>query len=488
MPRGNNTATDLPAAPPTGPVPLGWFVLGLLACTLIALGIRFYKLEAGSFWNDELYTVMTAADFEGKNLSKRLGYVPTRIAMDVAGIDLTTLDLTRPETWIGAGITERVLRVPHALIGALSVPLLVLAARRPLGGRGALAFGLLLAISQWHIYWSQAARFYIVQFVFFSLALLLWYDSTRPRRPVLYALAMLCAFLAFWSQPHALLVFAVMGADWLVSILRREPLRLAWWQWGLGVLSFGACATLQGIDLTARTEQWAQFFGHDRWLRPDQVLLGIVYFVWPATAAFAGLAGLWMLAAHRRLGVLLVVGAGLPIAVFVALSPFAFIGSRYAFMCLGPILAIAGAAMVCAFDELRPRTGWLLAAALPAAVVTGQLFATAIYFRSGGNFHAPMRDVAAFIAARNDDARTVYAHEHGVIRYYTRTSHAAFLPRTPEEVAAIADPAWFVFQVTHDGRPDPRAEVPGMRFERRFTLAQVHSEAGLDVYSYTPED
>src|SRR5690606_12420642 len=100
-------------------------------------------------WNDELYTVITAADFEGKNLSKRLGYVPARIALEVAGIDLGALDLTRPETWADAGIDERMLRLPHALIGALSVPVLILAARRPLGGRGALLFGLLLAVSQW---------------------------------------------------------------------------------------------------------------------------------------------------------------------------------------------------------------------------------------------------------------------------------------------------------------------------------------------------
>lgn len=488
MPHGSDGVERAADAAPTGGVGAAGFLLGVVVCTLIALGVRLHKIDAGSFWNDELYSVVTAAHPEGSNLSKRLGYMPTRAALAIAGVDAAALDVTAPETWADAGITEKSMRTIHAAIGALSVGALMLAAWRPLGGRGALVFGVLLAVSQWHVYWSQAARFYVVQFVFFSLAILLWQQSARSRRAGLYTLAMACAFLAFWAQPQALLVFAVMGIDWAVSIIRRDPIRLAWWQWGIGAVSAAACVSLQAIDWAVRTDQWAHFFGDDRWLSPAAVAMGVVYFVWPATAAVAGLGGLWLIGSHKRLGYLLCAGAALPPMVFVAMSPFAFVGSRYAFMCLGPVLMIAAVAVVRVGEAAWARGGALLAAAPAAAVIVGQVFATAIYFRSGGNFHVPMNRVAWYIAERNGAGDPVWAHEDEVIRYYARTSNVRYLSdETADDVAAIGGPAWFVFQVTHGGEPDPRSGVPGMRFERRFGLLQSPSGAAVDVYRYEPE-
>lgn len=487
MPHGSDGVERVADAAPTGGVGAAGFLLGVVVCTLIALGVRLHKIDAGSFWNDELYTVKTAANFEGTNLSKVFGYVPTRAALRIAGVEPSAVDRDAPETWADAGITEKSMRTPHAVIGALSVGVLMLAAWRPLGGRGALLFGLLLAVSQWHVYWSQAARFYIVQFVFFSLALLLWQQSARARRPVLYTLAMVSAFLAFWSQPQALLVFAVMGLDWAIAIVRRDPIRLALWQWVVGGIGAGACVTLQAIDWVVRTDQWTHFFGDDRWLSPAAVVMGVVYFVWPATAAVAGLGGLWLLGSHKRLGYLLCAGAALPPAVFVAMSFNAFIGSRYAFMCLGPTLMIAAIALVRIGEVVRPAGGRLLAATPAAAIVVGQVLATMMYFRSGGNFHVPMNRVAWYIAAHNDAGDPVWAHEDEVIRYYAKTPNVRYLSdETADDIASIEGPAWFVFQVTHGGEPDPRSGVPGMRFERRFGLLQSPSGDALDVYRYEP--
>ncbi|MEZ6318407.1 MAG: glycosyltransferase family 39 protein [Phycisphaerales bacterium] len=488
MPLGSDmdARADRGGAAPTGDIGLVWFLLGVIACTLIAFGVRLYKIDAGSFWNDELYTVMTAADFHGKNLSKLFGYVPARVGLELQGVDLKALDLKRPETWAEAGVTEWSLRLPHVLIGALSVPALMLAGRRALGERGALVFGALLAVSQWHVYWSQAGRFYIVQFVFFSLALLLWHRSARSRRPVVYVGAMVCAFFAFWSQPQALLVYAVMGIDWAVSIIRRDPIRLALWQWIVGGISAGACVTLLAIDLTKRTGEWTHFLGSERWNTPQEVLMGVVYFVWPATAAVAGLGGLWLLANHRRLGVLLCAGAVVPPAVFVAMSFNAFIGSRYAFMCLGPTLMIAAVVVVRLGEVVRPAGGRLLAVTPAAAVVVGQVFATMIYFRSGGNFHLPMNRVAWYIAAHNQAGEAIWAHEDEVIRYYARTAGVRYLDAQTPDLATIDSPAWFVFQAHPGDEPDPRSLAPGMHFERRFGLLQSPSGEAVDVYRYEP--
>ena len=89
MPLGSDTdaRADRGGAAPTGDIGLVWFLLGVIACTLIAFGVRLYKIDAGSFWNDELYTVTTAADFHGKNLSKLFGYVPARVGLELQAYD-----------------------------------------------------------------------------------------------------------------------------------------------------------------------------------------------------------------------------------------------------------------------------------------------------------------------------------------------------------------------------------------------------------------
>ncbi len=494
MPHGSNPI-DPSRDPERGGTPTrdmrtGTFAALLLAFFAVALGARLFRIDAASFWNDELYSVVTATDMSGTNLSKRLGYVPTKIALLIDGVDLETLDVTRPETWIDAGIDETALRWPHALIGALTIPLLMLCGRRALGDRGAAALGALLAVAPWHVYWSQAARFYVLQFLFFNMALLLWMGSARDRRPIMYALAMACAFLGFWSQPQAMLVFAVMGLDWIISYVRKDPIKLAAWQWVVGGLSVIACGSLMGLDLTQRTEQWSHFVGGARWHTPQGVFLAVVYFVWPTVAAFGGLAGLWLLSRHPRAGWPLAIGAALPPLLFIAAAPFAFIGSRYAFICLGAALAIVGVGAARIFEDTRNKVGILLAAAPGITLVVAQVVSLMIYFRSGGNFHVPMRDVATYIARHNEGGHPVYAHEDEVIRYYAQTANVAYLPSMYEfgadEIEALTEPAWFVFEVSHEGRGDVRSELPGMTFVDRYTLVQIHSSKALDLYWYDP--
>ena len=465
-----------------------WFVLALFGSTALALAIRLYKLSEGSFWNDELLTVISSVQLRGTNISKMLGYIPTRIGVVLAGVPLDAVDGLRPETWKSLGITREALRLPHVAIGVATVPLIMLAARRVIGNHASALLGLLVALSCWHIYWSQAARFYILQCMFFGLAILLWYDGTRRRAPIVYCLAMACALLAFWSQPVAILAFGIFGLDWLIAMARREPIAMRAWHYAIGIICFSTALGVWGYDWTVRTEQWDHFFGEDRWLSWWEVLLGVAYVAWPATAVFAALSGLELARRRRTPGVLLCLASVVPPIFFAMLSFFAFTGSRYAFMCLGPVLAVAAWGAVEIGRTLRERgLGLPLVVAPAAALLAGQAFSTAIYFRSGGLFRVPMDQAAAYLAVHAAPEEPIYAHEPYVLAYEMQRATLKS-PRDPAEIESMTEPAWFVFTTNPSSGVDQRMNARGLDHVASFRLVQVHSKAEVRVFRFTPLD
>ncbi|MFG0304947.1 MAG: hypothetical protein ACF8Q5_01895 [Phycisphaerales bacterium JB040] len=488
-------ASDLPARTPRRPTALFW--VALLALTALAGALRLHQLADSSFWNDELYTVRDSLAPEGGQVSKILGYVPTRVALALDDIDHDLADSTRPETWQDAGVDKHTIRLPHAIIGLLTIPAIMLASRRPLGEPAAILLGGLLAVSAWHIYWSQAARFYILQFLFFSLALFLWISATRrlptdpepesPDRPegstTRFTLAMACAFLAFWSQPVSVVLFGILGLDWLIAIARRKPLAMTPARYAIGVATGLVCVGMLAWDMTRRTDEWAAFIGQDAWLKPHELILAVGFFVWPATAALVAAAMLWLMHARPRLATPLILAAALPPLIWATISlSKGFVGSRYAFVCLAPTLAIAALALVEITRALREKCGLFLATAPALAIVIGQLFATAIYFRSGGAYHLPMDQAAAWLAEHRDPAETIYAHEDEILRFLLRDDNVEF---DQDQWAGAREPAWLVSGTGHSGY-DPLLEQPGVTLEAWFRLHQVHSKAEVRVYRYTP--
>jgi uncharacterized membrane protein len=123
--------------------------LVLVAIVLVALVLRLTQLTLQPLWWDEgwsLYFVTTD--------------VPTMLK-------LTAVDIHPPfyylllHLWIKLfGSSVFSVRLLSAAIGTVTVPLLYAAARRLLGAKGALLAAFLLAISPFHIYYSQEVRMY----------------------------------------------------------------------------------------------------------------------------------------------------------------------------------------------------------------------------------------------------------------------------------------------------------------------------------------
>ena len=140
-------------------------LVALAIIVAIAAFLRFYKLGAWSFWGDEMLTIIDVPDGFNYALLRRSLMLSTILAV------------------IGElGVSEWSARLAPALVGVLSVPVLYYPVRRMLGPAVALLFALLLAVSPWHLYWSQNARYFILLLLFYPLALLFLYFGLHERR------------------------------------------------------------------------------------------------------------------------------------------------------------------------------------------------------------------------------------------------------------------------------------------------------------------
>lgn len=189
---------------------LGWLALA----TGIAAILRFYRLGANSLWIDELATLLTArfplgaipgAALQGDAFEPPLYFWLIHLVIDL---------------W---GESELVLRLPSAIAGVLTIPVVWRLMREVGAGRRAADLcALLVAVHPLHLWYSQEARPYALMIWAGLLSLLSLAMALRggmPRHWVGYAV-----FGAIALITHATgVVFPAIGFLWV--LLSERPRR-----------------------------------------------------------------------------------------------------------------------------------------------------------------------------------------------------------------------------------------------------------------------
>ena len=461
-------------------------IVGLVLITIVAAALRLYKLDYGSFWLDELYSINASAKLSDMHNSKALGYLPTVVGLHAAGIDPSTIP-SEPATWQSLGITERVARLPTAIVGIATVLLAGLASVPLLGRRGALIVTLLLAIAPWHLYWSQAARFYIPQFLFYTLCIVFYFVATRDGSRRLFVAAMICLLLAFLSQPTALIILGVFAVDWLASLWRREPLKLGAFECITGATVVMLCLGIVGHDIWLVPSQWTQFVEAGvRHQSPLRMLLGAGYMIGPAVVAFAGLTCMGLWSRDRRSIIYFAAASSVPILTFAIMSGWAFVGLRYAFVALYGWLALAALGSDALIRVLQPRVGRALAWSPLVMLVASMALTNYIYFNSNGNFHARWNDAAAYVRSHREADEHVAASDVHTAEYYMQEKVLP-LPAGPEQVRALDEVTWFMVEVTSASQNSGRHWLlSDAELRDVFPLRAAHGTSSLHVYRYVP--
>lgn len=333
----------------------------VLFVTCLAVFFRFYKLGEWSFWLDEIYTVEAAL---GEASSENL-YQNYPISYWLIGAILSLL-----------GTNEWTARLVPALVGAFSVPILYFISKRVVSTEVSLIAVLLLAISPWHIYWSQNARFYSLLLLFCTISIFTFYIGLEKDNIIylvislislglgvlthtsavlivpglvgyVFMLGLLSYFSSHYSKPdgfrfRSLLVFLIPGLVPLIYILYR--------------LFFGATNLLPTVMEKVTLSPTA----------PLRLALAFMFYVNLTVICFAIVSLFYVLFVdHSRVGLMLVVNAITPFFCLLIISVFFFVFNRYIFMVLYVWILLAAYGLTQLLSQTRQElkilaTGTLL--------------------------------------------------------------------------------------------------------------------------------
>lgn len=340
------------------------YSLMLALVVLLAAFLRFYKLGEWSFWGDEFFTVGGRED--GFN------YTLIRSSLSMSLIQFVVGQF---------GITEWYARLVPALLGVVSIPVLYWLTKKMFNPEVGLAAALLLAVSTWHVYWSQNARFYVPLLLFYTAALIFFHLGLEQDR--LWYFVATIFFLGLATKERLLALFFVpvvvsyVAILWLIPFERPAGLRwrnlLVFFAPLLGSGLFFAGPYLQNLSA------WMKGFGNVN-NNPVWLLVVVIYYVGLPTVIAAGLGAVYFLAKKDRGVLLLSLGAVVPLIILMGLALFHYTASRYVFMTLTSWVILAALAAV---ELIRQSRGQhkILAASLLLLLVAGSLGENVLYYR-----------------------------------------------------------------------------------------------------------
>ncbi|MDW8267839.1 MAG: tetratricopeptide repeat protein [Anaerolineae bacterium] len=189
----------------------GWAMrarLPLLVLILTGMGLRLWRLDADSFWLDELIQVYLAG-------------LPVRRLIPAAFTHANLpLDILVTKAFLRLGAQDGWLRLAPALGGVLFIPLAWVLARRLSDRTTALTAATLAALSPAALQYAREVRPYTTLLVLVTLAGYLYLRArARPWAWPAFALALLTAL---HTHLFALALVPVFGFHWLLADGRRR--------------------------------------------------------------------------------------------------------------------------------------------------------------------------------------------------------------------------------------------------------------------------
>jgi uncharacterized membrane protein len=306
----------------------------LAAITLIAAVLRFHSLGEWSFWVEEYHTLRSTASMDSL-ASVFLNYRPVFFL------------LSKP-VLILLGVNEWTARLTPALIGILSIPICYWIVKRLFGPSLAFLSATFMAISPWHIYWSQNARFYTLLLLLFTLSAFAFYWGLE-RDNFRYIIASVVLLgLAGATHGIAILLLPIFVSYFLLlKLLPFEPplgfrgrnimpffiLPL------VGYLVIDAYRVFYQGETPIPVDVYLKFFNGSTATfiglpNPFVMLTAVIHPTGTPLALLALLGSLWLLMRKSRAGLFLSLAAFVPLGVMMVLTMFASASNRYVFMSL----------------------------------------------------------------------------------------------------------------------------------------------------------
>ena len=448
----------------------------LLIATGVAVILRFYRLGTWSLWGDEVFTLTGKEDGFNFSLLRR------SLASDL--IRATTSAL---------GTSEWSARLVPAIIGVLSIPILYFMVRKLFGARVALFSAGLLAVSTWHIYWSQNARFYTLLLLFYTLSMLAFYIGMEEDSPWWVAGSLVFLGLAARERLIAL-VFVPVVVVYLLALKFLPGEKPSGWRPRNLAIFFTpglVLAVLIAGPFLRNLPGWFAGFARIN-NNPVWILAGVVYYV-GLPVICTGLAGalyLWAertrSARHSRAALYFGLGAVVPLVAIMGTSVFQYSANRYIFVSLTSWIILAGLALEALFG-LFPGSRVVLALGVFALLFGSSLSEDLLYFQYQNGNRDDWKSAFAYVQAHRQPGDRVISANQEVARYYLGEITGGFQWL---DTAAIETEGrtWFVEDLNvGDLFPDKQAWlVQNARLVANFDVHAYARVFVMRVYLYDP--
>ncbi|MEP6474531.1 MAG: glycosyltransferase family 39 protein, partial [Gemmatimonadota bacterium] len=364
----------------------------LWAVLLLALGLRLYGLQSQPWDQDELYTLRDAADLGAYSQS-------------VGGPGIAARPIYYLITWgllKVAAPGPLMARFPAFLFGVAGVWVTWLLGRAVFGIRAGLLAAFLVAISPWHLYSSQFARYWTLVYLCSALACL-WliqaFDRDRPRDWAAAALIIMTGLLT-----HPTFAFPLVGIVAGLTLVGADgAIRWRWptanalrYFWGT-LLALAATALLV-MKLVGSRHALSNWSG--RGLVATVLLVpAIVEWLSPtlAATAAAGMAGMAWGPRDRRFALVALLGCGGALTLLLAASLRGDVYADYGMAMLPLVFVVIGGAVERLSEPFGSRAG-LVAGGAAVVLAASTLPSTISHLNDGTRFD--YRPAYEFVAAQ----------------------------------------------------------------------------------------
>jgi mannosyltransferase len=321
-------------------MPYVWLAL----ITLFGAALRFYKLGAWSFWIDEIYTINHAlAHFSTpqlilENIPPSRNWIPVSVMLSAPVFNAWT-------------VNEFSARLVAAIFGVITIPALYFPIKNIFNTRVALITVLLLAVSPWHLEWSQNARGYTSLVLFSWLAVFAFYFGLEKDRPSSFLWFYIFLYLAASERLVAVFILPALALYLLAVKFSpiEKPIGLRARNMYILLAPFLLFAVYEIFNLinsggsitgAILIEIINTFFGKPIENPLAQTIFQVFKLGVPLFA-FSLLSGVYVWRQKTRSGWLFVLSAMVPFFFVILLTPFMFTEERYALVSLPAWLVLA---------------------------------------------------------------------------------------------------------------------------------------------------
>ncbi len=366
---------------------------------IVSIGgiLRLWHLGGWSFWIDEVLTVLDAQNFSLSNSPiNPLPYIAVKLSLTIAGD------------------TEWGSRLIPCVVGILSIPVVFGFGRTLFNRRVGLLAATFVALSSWHLFWSQNARSYIFTFLFAVLTAWFFYIALERNSLIFMGGALVSCICLILSHVLAVVIVPALAVYAVLCLLEART-RKRWLILLLFFMPFALPVLL--LALPQIRDYFFAGWGRNEWQRsPLYIVLTLVQGVSIPVAVTAFFA---VITKPTERGIrFLSCYAGVGLALLLVASQFQNVAGYYLFWTTPAYFILAAVGCTTIWEAHVADKSYLSKALLPALLIIVLLSQAYLYFNLENGGRPKWREAFAAIRTQMKPIDSIVLSEPQMGTYY----------------------------------------------------------------------